>query len=90
MKNPPKPVYVIRDSGRAWSLPVGRFVSVLDFDATGWAPVTVTEASLIEEWGGDVVYTTMTQRQYWARREEALAARTVSACALDPEPKKEE
>lgn len=74
MTKAPKP-----DHGSGtWALPIGRYVSVLDFDVSGWLPVTAAEASMIEEWGGDIVFMTMTNRQYWARREEALASRTVS------------
>ena len=69
-----------------WAMPKGRRVSAVDFDLTGWAPVSVLEASLIEsEWGGDVVYLTTHQRQYWARVEDALAARTVSRVAVETE-----
>lgn len=63
-----------------WGLPRGRWVSLIEFDGREWVAVTVVEASLIEDWGGDVVYLSRhPMRQFYARPQDALAARTVSA-----------
>ena len=80
---------------RDLAVPAGVRASIIDFDEThpGWRPVSLFEASMIEEWAGVgsvvwlVGHSTLPLRQFWASPENAEAARTLRQLVEEEEKK---